>query len=85
MAKSVLKERGLKKIRLGIEGKSSIACALTFGEGALLQSSASPSALLLENKGLLLPFLLRLGDGMARGRVALCKELVQLENPIPDL
>jgi len=30
VAKSVLKERGLKKIRLGIEGKGSIACTLTF-------------------------------------------------------
>lgn len=37
MAKSVLKERGLKKIRLGIEGKGSIACTLgASGSAALL-------------------------------------------------
>uniref|UniRef100_A0A8D2QIS0 BTB domain-containing protein n=1 Tax=Zonotrichia albicollis TaxID=44394 RepID=A0A8D2QIS0_ZONAL len=71
VAKSVLKERGLKKIRLGIEGKGSIACALP---PSLAFRVCCPSLLCAflcawKSKGSVLFFLLRLGDSGQRGMV----------------
>lgn len=51
VAKSVLKERGLKKIRLGIEGKKSIACTQLFGEGGLQHLSNLIVSAVENNKG----------------------------------
>lgn len=50
VAKSVLKERGLKKIRLGIEGKGGIAGTLPLLQG-LLHFSALWFSLQLEKQG----------------------------------
>lgn len=79
VAKSVLKERGLKKIRLGIEGKGSRACTLPLWPSG----SALWFSLGWKSQGLVLSFLLRLRDRMARGgMVGTSKQQAQLENLI---